>query len=339
MRDRSGSWPQILVPPADSARGVGAASAKVEARANKSRELVRDRLWLQLGLSATLAMVLPAGWLLYSHPSLEATGAVVVGLLVAWILARDAARRLAKVLADADDLKRALADSEKLRAELQKVLVEKEAQAGRIRSAFEESERLRQELEAVIDNREDEIRDRTEELQIANLNLERLAREDALTGIANHRRLVEFADQCWRIGIREQKPVALLMVDVDYFKAYNDIYGHQAGDQCLRRVARELQSLARRPLDLAARYGGEEFAVILYGTQLEDALDLAEAARRAVERLNIPHSGSVEWGVVTISLGVAAVQPQVETDASLLINLADKALYRAKRNGRNRFDR
>ncbi len=205
--------------------------------------------------------------------------------------------------------------------------------------ALEESERLRRELEEAIESREDEIRDRTEELQVANLNLEKIAREDGLTGIANHRRFVEFADQCWRIAIRDQKPIGLLMVDVDHFKAFNDIYGHQAGDQCLRRVARELEVLARRPLDLAARYGGEEFAVLLYGTNLSDALDLAEACRRGVERLQIPHSGSVDWSVATISIGVASVTPQVDTDVSLLINLADKALYRAKRNGRNRFDR
>lgn len=208
-----------------------------------------------------------------------------------------------------------------------------------LRTALEEKERLRRELEAVIENREHEIRDRTEELLAANLDLERIAREDALTGIANHRRFVEFADQCWRIAIRQQKPVGLLMIDVDHFKAYNDIYGHQAGDQCLRQVARELELVARRPFDLAARYGGEEFAVLLYGTHLADAFDLAEAARRGVEKLEIPHAGSAHWGVVTISIGVASVTPQVDVDGNLLIDLADKALYRAKRNGRNRFDR
>ena len=208
-----------------------------------------------------------------------------------------------------------------------------------LRTALEEKERLRRKLEEVIENREDEIRDRTRELLVANLQLERIAREDALTGIANHRRFVEFAGQCWRIAARQRKPVGLLMVDVDHFKAFNDIYGHQAGDRCLRKVARELEVVARRPLDLAARYGGEEFAVLLYGTNLSDALDLAEAARRGVEKLEIPHTGSALWGVVTISIGVASVTPQVDVDGNLLIDLADKALYRAKRNGRNRFDR
>jgi diguanylate cyclase (GGDEF)-like protein len=208
-----------------------------------------------------------------------------------------------------------------------------------LRTALEERERLLRKLEEVIEKREDEIRCRTQELLAANQNLERIAREDALTGIANHRRFVEFADQCWRMAIRQQKPVGLLMVDVDHFKAYNDIYGHQAGDRCLRQVARELELIARRPFDLAARYGGEEFTVLLYGTNLAEALDLAEAARRGVEKLEIPHTGSDSWGVVTISIGVASVMPQVDVDGNLLIDLADKALYRAKGNGRNRFDR
>jgi diguanylate cyclase (GGDEF)-like protein len=338
MRENSGSWPGTVPP---TVVGVARPSPTGEVRRALAgaSEALRDRLWLQLGLVASTALVVPAGWLLVSQPGVGAGGATVAGLAVAWLLARAFALRLARRLAHADDLKKALTDSERLRGELQRAIAEKGLQADRLRVALDESERLRQELESAMDNREDEIRDRTEELQIANLNLERLAREDALTGIANHRRFVEFADQCWRIGIREQKPVAMLMVDVDFFKAYNDIYGHQAGDQCLRRVARELQNLARRPLDLAARYGGEEFAVILYGTQIEDAIDLAELARRAIERLKIPHSGSNEWGVVTLSVGVAAVLPQADTDATLLINLADKALYRAKRNGRNCFQR
>ncbi len=304
-----------------------------------SRIRMLQTLWLRLGVFGVLSLLFPSAWLVLRSPGLESALATLVGLVLAWALARWIAGGLAKKLADVEDLQLALAESERLRNELERSIQSREAQSERLRVAFEESERLRRELEDVIDHREEEVRDRTEELQIANLNLEKIAREDALTGIANHRRFVEFADQCWRIAIREQKPIALLMVDVDHFKAFNDIYGHQAGDQCLRRVARELEIVARRPLDLAARYGGEEFALLLYGTSLSDALDLAEAARRGVERLHIPHSGSVDWSLVTISIGVAAVTPQSETDVSLLINLADKALYRAKRNGRNRFDR
>jgi diguanylate cyclase (GGDEF)-like protein len=304
-----------------------------------SRERLLQTLWIRLGVFGVLSLLLPSAWLLFRAPGVASAIATTIGLLLAWVLARFIATGLASQLADVDDLKVSFAESERLRIELEKSIRSREAQAEHLRVALEESERLRRELEEVIENREDEIRDRTEELQVANLNLEKIAREDGLTGIANHRRFVEFADQCWRIAIREQKPIGLLMVDVDHFKAFNDIYGHQAGDQCLRKVARELEVVARRPLDLAARYGGEEFAVLLYGTNLSDALDLAEACRRGVERLQIPHSGSVDWGVVTISIGVASVTPQVDTDGTLLINLADKALYRAKKNGRNRFDR
>ncbi|MEM1179370.1 MAG: diguanylate cyclase [Acidobacteriota bacterium] len=206
----------------------------------------------------------------------------------------------------------------------------------RLRTAVKEGEALRGQLEEVLHSREQEIQTRTVELQAANLDLERLARQDGLTGIANHRRFVEFADQVWRIGIRDQRPVSVIMIDVDHFKDFNDIYGHQAGDQCLKKVSAAIASIARRPLDLAARYGGEEFAIVLGQTEPEDALQLAEQARRAVVAEDIAHSGSLDYGVVTISLGVASLRPHRDTEVKTLISLADKALYRAKRNGRNR---
>ncbi|MEO1083295.1 MAG: diguanylate cyclase [Acidobacteriota bacterium] len=206
----------------------------------------------------------------------------------------------------------------------------------RLRTAVKEGEELRSQLEQVLHSREQEIQTRTVELQAANLDLERQARQDGLTGIANHRRFVEFADQVWRIGIRDGRPVSVIMIDVDHFKDFNDIYGHQAGDQCLRRVSAAIASIARRPLDLAARYGGEEFAIVLGQTEPEDALQLAEQARRAVVAEDIVHSGSSDYGVVTISLGVASLRPHRDAEVKTLISLADKALYRAKRNGRNR---
>ncbi|MCG8456734.1 MAG: GGDEF domain-containing protein, partial [Holophagales bacterium] len=191
----------------------------------------------------------------------------------------------------------------------------------------------------VLSYREEEIRERTQALQFANEELKRLAREDGLTGIANHRAFMEFADQAWRIVARERKSISVLMIDVDHFKAYNDIYGHQAGDSCLRQVSEAISTIARRPLDLAARYGGEEFAVILAHTELDDALNLAEQARREMLALDIPHSGSADYGVVTISIGAAALVPHRDTEVTTLISMADRALYRAKRGGRNRFER
>ena len=208
----------------------------------------------------------------------------------------------------------------------------------RLRGSLDESERLRNELEQVLSYREEEIRERTQALQFANEELKRLAKEDGLTGISNHRAFMEFADQVWRIVAREQKSLSVLMIDVDHFKAYNDIYGHQAGDQCLRRLAQIFREHARRPLDMAARYGGEEFAVILGDTDLDDSRGVAERIRRAVESLELPHSGSADFGVVTVSIGVAAVVPMPEVEVATLISLADKALYRAKTNGRNRLD-
>ncbi|MDA8017838.1 MAG: diguanylate cyclase [Thermoanaerobaculia bacterium] len=208
----------------------------------------------------------------------------------------------------------------------------------RLRGSLEESERLRDELEKVLSFREEEIRERTQALRFANEELKRLAREDGLTGIANHRTFMESADQTWRIVAREQRWISILMIDVDHFKAYNDIYGHQAGDQALRQIAKIFRDHARRPLDLAARYGGEEFAVVLGNTDLDDARGIAERIRRGVEELTLPHSGSPEFGVVTVSIGVAALIPMPEVGVATLISLADKALYRAKSNGRNRLD-
>ncbi|MEM1204115.1 MAG: diguanylate cyclase [Acidobacteriota bacterium] len=208
-----------------------------------------------------------------------------------------------------------------------------------LRSALAEGERLRSELEEEVASRDEEIRRRTLVLEEVNLDLERLAREDGLTGIANHRRFMEFSEQCWRICAREQQPVALLMADVDRFKAYNDIYGHQAGDQCLKQVSRAMADIARRPLDLAARYGGEEFSIVLGHVDLDDAWTLGEQLRRSVEDLRIPHSGSPDYGVVTVSVGVASVRPERGTEVSTLIAMADRALYLAKSNGRNRTER
>lgn len=162
-----------------------------------------------------------------------------------------------------------------------------------------------------------------------------LAELDALTGLANRRRFDRALAQEWRRAQRERQPLALVIVDVDHFKRYNDRYGHPAGDMCLRRVAALLGSAARRPADLAARLGGEEFALLLPGTGLAGAAYLARDLRAGVAALGIPHEDGMA-GVVTISAGVAARRPMVsDFDVSALLQAADRALYRAKARGRN----
>jgi len=165
--------------------------------------------------------------------------------------------------------------------------------------------------------------------------LERLAFVDGLTDIHNRRRFDERLDEEWRRAQRAGQPLAVLMLDIDYFKRFNDHYGHGAGDECLRRVAMALAGHARRGGDLLARYGGEEFGVVLADTKLEDALVVAERMRAAVEALRVPHSESDAAPCVTVSAGAAACVPSEEGHAAELLKAADQALYAAKEGGRN----
>lgn len=175
-------------------------------------------------------------------------------------------------------------------------------------------------------------------LEDANTTLEALSRTDPLTHIANRREFDRHLQKQWRLMKRLGKPVSLIMCDVDYFKNYNDFYGHPAGDQCLIQIAGILQRCVNRAYDLASRYGGEEFALILPATDLEKALLLAETIRNEIEALNIPHEKSKIRPFVTLSMGVACLVPARQTDEATLVEMADKALYRAKESGRGRWE-
>jgi diguanylate cyclase (GGDEF)-like protein len=176
----------------------------------------------------------------------------------------------------------------------------------------------------------------TRRLDEANRELTRLSSVDGLTGIANRRQFDECLLREWSRGMRGGTPLSLLMCDVDFFKQYNDLYGHQAGDECLKSVGAILKESARRPADMAARYGGEEFAVILPDTETTGALLVAEEIRQGLEALAIPH-GNSEIGLVTLSIGAACTVPRRESgSAEKLLGDADLALYRAKQSGRNR---
>jgi len=174
------------------------------------------------------------------------------------------------------------------------------------------------------------------QLEEAQVTLERLATRDGLTGLANRRFFDETLNTEWRRAMRESTPLSLLMLDVDFFKRYNDAYGHQKGDACLQFVACAMMGEMLRASDLAARYGGEEFVVILPTTTLQGATVVGERVRAAVARLGMPHSASDVAEYVSASIGVATVVPTPRSTPAQLIAAADAALYRAKREGRNR---
>ena len=199
--------------------------------------------------------------------------------------------------------------------------------------------RLQTELKAKNLRLEREIRQRQaveQKLLELNQKLSVLATVDGLTQVANRHRFDEFFEREWRRLQREQLPLALIMSDIDYFKQYNDLLGHQAGDNCLKLVALTITETVNRPADLVARYGGEEFAIILPQTSGENALKVAEKIRLGIEKLKLQHPQSSASKYVSLSLGVACIIPTPNHDCEYLLTNADRALYEAKERGRNR---
>ena len=180
------------------------------------------------------------------------------------------------------------------------------------------------------------VADRTAEVETANARLAQLAREDALTAVANRRAFDEALEEEWRRAERQGTPLALMMIDVDHFKSYNDRLGHPQGDACLRDIAQSIASVCRRAGEIVARYGGEEFAALLAGASRDEALATAEKLRVAILALALPHPDSDLAPVVTVSVGVASVVPSPAHAARDLLAAADDALYLAKHAGRNR---
>lgn len=174
-----------------------------------------------------------------------------------------------------------------------------------------------------------------QQLREANHRLEMLSWRDGLTGIANRRYFDERLESEWKRAARDSTPLSLIMIDIDHFKLYNDTYGHQGGDECLKKVANTLASVPNRSEDIVARYGGEEFAVILPHTDNEVAIQIAETLRKTIESLEIPHVSSKVKNTVTVSAGLATMLPNPFSTPAEIISLADKALYYAKESGRN----
>ena len=198
--------------------------------------------------------------------------------------------------------------------------------------------RRQEQLERLIQERTRELLEVTRQLEAANRYLEQLSYLDGLTGIPNRRFLDDYLRREWNRALRHERPIALILVDVDFFKHYNDRYGHLQGDTCLKKIAHALDTNLKRSADVVGRYGGEEFLVILPETDLDGACVVAERLKQAVEALQIPHEGSGLAPYVTVSMGVSAMVPRTEGDPAILLQLADQALYQAKQSGRNRID-
>jgi diguanylate cyclase (GGDEF)-like protein len=182
-----------------------------------------------------------------------------------------------------------------------------------------------------------ELRQAQASAEAAYRELQRLANLDSLTQVANRRRFDEYLNLEWRRMLREQSPLSLILCDIDYFKRYNDCYGHQAGDNCLKQIAQAIDCTLNRPGDLVARYGGEEFAIILPNTPATGAAQIAEMILAAIAQLQIPHAQSKVSAYVTVCLGVSSQIVQPNLQPHTLIAAADRALYTAKKQGRDRY--
>jgi diguanylate cyclase (GGDEF)-like protein len=210
-----------------------------------------------------------------------------------------------------------------------------EHQKLRLTEALSALQDAQSQLKAYSYNLEIEVSKRTAALEQANQELHRLAMLDGLTRVANRRHFDEYLQQQWTLMTRLQQPLSLILVDVDEFKRYNDHYGHLAGDDCLKQMAQTISDAIMRPTDLVARYGGEEFAIVLPFTMLDGAKQVAKAIQVAISNLDLPHANSSVSDRLTISLGISCMTPQTEFFLNTLISTADKALYRAKKQGRN----
>jgi diguanylate cyclase (GGDEF)-like protein len=167
--------------------------------------------------------------------------------------------------------------------------------------------------------------------------LSEMVLRDGLTGIHNRRMFDQHLQLAWNMAVRDGKSLALLLVDIDFFKAYNDRYGHQEGDDCLRLVAGALQQCGRRPMDFVARYGGEEFSIVLYDPDADYVSDVLTRVQHMIADLNIQHEDSPHGGRLTVSIGAGHIEPTAQRSSIGLIQLADEALYSAKDQGRNRI--
>lgn len=215
------------------------------------------------------------------------------------------------------------------------------AASGGIHQTFQRMLRLAWQQEAMareLGQITNSLRERNRQLQEARRQLTDLANVDELTGLGNRRRINEVLREEMRRAARAGSSLAVVLIDVDYFKAYNDTYGHPAGDEVLRRIGEVMQRVSARAGEVVARYGGEEFIVVLPGAGTDEAMGVARRLQALVAEENIPHGASAVADRITLSQGIAAMVPDGDTDALALVERADEALYGAKRGGRNRIE-
>ncbi|MEB3189815.1 MAG: diguanylate cyclase [Snowella sp.] len=198
-------------------------------------------------------------------------------------------------------------------------------------------EKMIQSLERRVQCRTCELHTTQLQLQKANQELEKLVNVDGLTQVANRRCFDERIEREWQCLLRNHQPLSLLILDVDYFKDYNDFYGHPQGDACLVQLAQMLSQVVQRSSDLVARYGGEEFVILLPNTELLGAIAVAEQIQAALQKLALPHKASRIQATVTVSIGIASVIPTLTDNSQQLIQKTDQALYQAKQQGRNQY--
>jgi two-component system chemotaxis family response regulator WspR len=210
----------------------------------------------------------------------------------------------------------------RIRAHAKSYLAQKERD-----QAFKAMSKMQEQLEIM-----------NKELARSNQELQRLSSLDGLTGVANRRQFDDTLEQEWQRALRTNMPLSLIFADIDFFKRYNDHYGHQAGDDTLKRVAYTLARTVHRPADLVSRYGGEEFVMVLPDTTLDGAIAVADKVLNSVRALNIPHENTEGNDRITLSIGVATLNPGDKDTAEKLVEAADKALYRAKGAGRDRVE-
>ncbi len=211
-----------------------------------------------------------------------------------------------------------------------------DAQQPNVHSLSARVDKLQQEI-AMRRAAEARLQESLIELERAKKQLEQLATIDSLTGIPNRRSIDDTLQREWLKAMRNSEPLAVMMIDIDHFKNYNDYYGHQAGDTCLKQVAHAIRSSLRRSTDYVGRYGGEEFIVLLTHSDWDKAKKMAEKICESVRQLNLPHLASPTAEIVTISAGINVMIPSPKLSLSSLIQQADEALYQAKHSGRNQF--
>jgi len=267
---------------------------------------------------------------------IKSTLVLVCTIVVAILMALAIAGALAKPIADISEATNRLAEGD-LTVKLKVMASDEIGQlATNFNNMTNQLVKRNEALSLAHEELENQVKKRTEELMIVNEELRKISFLDGLTGIANRRYFDEFLAREWQRSKRENTSLALVMLDVDFFKDYNDAYGHIAGDECLKKIANILETTTKRATDHAVRYGGEEFAIILPDTNVQGAMIVGERVRSGVEKLGIRHRKSPISEVVTVSLGIT-VELATETLPHTIIASADEALYQAKQNGRNQI--